>query len=90
MIEEALGRKRPKYAELDEEARQRGWQAHTRPVEIGVRGFVAKSTTILLLDLSFCGWLLKGGLKELSEAAEKASKCLWLRRSQTTWGRELT
>ena len=26
----------------------RGW--HTRPVEIGVRGFVAKSATSLLLD----------------------------------------
>ena len=39
--------------ELVAEARERGWQAHTRPVEIGVGGFVAKSTTVLLLDLSF-------------------------------------
>ena len=46
-IEEAFERKKPK------DARQQGWQAHTRPVEIGVRGFVAKSTTTLLLDFGF-------------------------------------
>ena len=67
-IEEAFERKKLKYAELVVEARERGWQAHTRPVEIGVRGFVAKSTTTLLLDFGFQGRSLKGALKELSEA----------------------
>ena len=43
-IEEAFERKKLKYVELVVEARQEGWQAHTRPVEIGVRGFVAKSS----------------------------------------------
>ena len=70
-----------KYAELVAEAREQGWQAHTRPVEIDVRGFVAKSTTTLLLDFGFRGRSLKGALKELSEAAEKASQWLWLRYS---------
>src|SRR4029434_4139430 len=58
----------------------------THTVEIGVRGFVAKSTTALLLDFGFRGRSLKGASKELSEAAEKASQWLWLRCSQTTWG----
>lgn len=49
-IEEAFERKKLEYAELVTEVRDQGWQAHTRPVEIGVRGLVAKSTTILLLD----------------------------------------
>ena len=44
-IEEAFEKKKVKYAELVVDARQWGWQAHTRPVEISVRGFVAKSTT---------------------------------------------
>ena len=47
-IEEAFERKKLKYVELVAEVRERDWQAHTRPVEIGVRGFVAKSTTTLL------------------------------------------
>ena len=51
VIEKAFERKKLLYAEL--EARERGWQAHTRPVEIGVRGFVAKSTTMFLLDFGF-------------------------------------
>ena len=33
-IEEAFERKKLKYAELVVEVRERGWQAHTRPVEI--------------------------------------------------------
>ena len=46
-IEEAFESKKLKYAELVAEAWQQGWQGDTRPVEIGVRGFVAKSTTTL-------------------------------------------
>ena len=57
---------------------------------VGVRGFVAKFTTTLLLDFGFRGWSLKGALQELSVAAEKVSQCLWPRRSQTSWGCELT
>ena len=49
-IEEAFERKKLKYVELVAEAKQRCWQAHTRPVEIGVRSFVAKSTTTLSLS----------------------------------------
>ena len=35
MIEKAFERKKLKYAEPVTEAQLRGWQAHTRPVEIG-------------------------------------------------------
>ena len=38
VIEEAFERKRLKYAKLIVEAREQDWQAHTRPVEIGIRG----------------------------------------------------
>ena len=41
------------YAELVVKAREQGRQAHTRPVEKGVSGVVAKSTTTLLLDFGF-------------------------------------
>ena len=52
VIRGTFERKKLKYAELVAKPRQRGWEAHTRPVEMGVRGFVAKSTKTLLLDLS--------------------------------------
>ena len=45
-------------------------EAHTRAVEIGVRGFVAKSTITLQLDFGLRGRSLKGVSKKLSEAAE--------------------
>ena len=50
-IQEKFERKKLKYAELVAEARQRCWQ-HTQG-QIGVKGFVAKSTTTLLLDFGF-------------------------------------
>ena len=53
-IEEAFERKKLKYPDLRVEVREQGWHAHTRPIEIGVRGFVAESTTIHQLD---CGFL---------------------------------
>src|SRR4029434_2253574 len=73
-IEEAFERKKLKYAEVVAKPRQQGRASHTRPVEMGVRGFVAKSTKALLLDLSFRGRSLKGALKELPKAPEKASQ----------------
>ena len=65
-------RKKLKFAELVAEAMERGWQAHTKTVEIGMRGFASKSTTTLLLDFGFRERSLKGALKEFSEAAEEA------------------
>ena len=38
-IEESFERKTLKYAELVTEAREWGWQAYTRQVEKGVKGF---------------------------------------------------
>ena len=56
----AFERKKLKYAELVAEAIQRVWQAYTRPLEIGVRGYVAELSTIILLVFGFRGWSLKG------------------------------
>ena len=56
-----------------EEALERN--KHTQD-QIGVRGFIAKSTTSLRLYFGFQGWSLKGALKELYETAEKVSQ--WL------------
>ena len=53
--------------------------------------YAPDAVTCLVLEMRERGWQalkgsLKGALKELSQATEKASQWLWLRRSQTTWG----
>ena len=55
-------RKKLKFAKLVVEAREHSWQAHTRPVEISVRGFVGKSTITLELDLVSRERSLKGAV----------------------------
>ena len=74
-IEEAFERKKLTYRVLVVEARQQGWQAHQRPVEIGARGFVAKSTTTFLLNLFFQGQSFKGTTKVLRLLRKRASGC---------------
>ena len=54
-------------------------------MKIGARGFVTKAT-LLLLDFDFRGRPLKGLLKELSEAAQKARQWLWLELYQRGMG----
>lgn len=45
----ACKRKRLRYADLVVEVRGSGWQAYVRSGKIGIRGFVAKSATSLLV-----------------------------------------
>ena len=49
---------------------------HTRAVETGVRGFVAQSTPLLLLDLGFQGRSLKKSFKR---------SCLRLRKEPASY-----
>ncbi|MGH0118021.1 UNVERIFIED_CONTAM: hypothetical protein FKN15_047026 [Acipenser sinensis] len=56
------------------------------PVEVGCRGFVAHSKTRFLRDVGFSGQELHCTVKKLSEAAERSSNWLWLRRKDSGWG----
>ena len=85
-VVEANERKKAKYAEMAAEAEQRGWKARLRPVEVGCRGFVAKSVFALLTELGVRGRSLKLAIRNMSQAAERASEWLWLRRKHATWG----
>ena len=88
-IEEAFERKKLKYAVLAVEVRERGGQAHTRPVEIGARGFVAKSATLLLLDLVFRGWSVNGmsySLRCRKKVLKQVLANYWLSQLSSTRG----
>ncbi len=84
-IGEANERKRLKYSDLVAEAVQRGWWTQLLPVEVGCRGFVATATTRLLKGLGVRGQALQQAITSLSEAAERSSNWLWIKRKDPKW-----
>ena len=79
-IEEANERKRAKYQELVEECRRNGWQARCEPFEVGCRGFAGQSLCRVYNMLGITGASKPRAIKEATEAAEVASRWLWIRR----------
>ncbi|KAJ8010150.1 hypothetical protein DPEC_G00071990 [Dallia pectoralis] len=83
--EEAYELKKLRYTDLAADAQQRGWRAKIYPVEVGCRGFVASSTTRLLKDLGICGQALRQTVRAVSEAAERSSHWIWIKRKDPCW-----
>ncbi|KAK0150652.1 hypothetical protein N1851_008245 [Merluccius polli] len=79
-MEEANERKRAKYTELVEECRRRGWRARCVPIEVGCRGFAARSLCKVYSLLGITGAHQRKAIKTTTEAAEKASRWLWIKR----------
>ncbi|XP_050957201.1 uncharacterized protein LOC127158092 [Labeo rohita] len=79
-MEEAHERKRAKYAEIVVECRNKGWKARCEPVEVGCRGFAGQSLPRTLKLLGVKGQLCRRAIKTIIEAAEKASRWLWIQR----------
>ena len=84
-IDEAFERKRLRYANLAAEAEGRGWNVKVWPVEVGCRGFVARSTARLLKEVGIRGQAQRKAIKELATAAERSSHWLWLKRKDAIW-----
>lgn len=81
-MEEASGRKREKYAELVEDCRNRGWRARCLPIEVGGRGFAGKSLCRAYSLLGITGARKRRAICSATEAAEKASRWLWIQRDK--------
>ncbi|TWW62302.1 hypothetical protein D4764_04G0009490, partial [Takifugu flavidus] len=79
-LEEVNERKRAKYANLVIECQNKGWKAHCEPVEVGCRGFAGQSLPRTLKLLGVKGQLCRRAIKTIIEAAEKASRWLWIQR----------
>ena len=84
-IEEANEMKRLKYDELRELCTSKGWAARCLPVEVGVRGFPAQSVHHLLSVFCVKGKERRTIVKNISEAAERASNWLWIKSGQVNW-----
>ncbi|TWW71631.1 hypothetical protein D4764_16G0001280 [Takifugu flavidus] len=80
-IEETNERKRAKYQELVEDCRGRGWRTFYEPIEVGCRGFAGLSLCKVFGRLGVTGPAKKRAIKSASEAAEKATRWLWLKRA---------
>lgn len=81
-MEEAFERKRAKYEELAGECRSRGWRTRCNPIEVGCRGFAGQSLIRALKMLGVKGLHNRRAIKNISDAAEKASRWLWIKRGE--------
>ena len=84
-IEEANRRKRLKYDELRELCTSKGWATRCLPVEFGVRSFPAQSVHHLLSVFGVKGKERRTIVKNISEAAERASYWLWIKSDEVNW-----
>ena len=72
-IEVSSELKKAKYAPLVEEVRQKGWRVNIWAVEVGCKGFPARSLTVLLRDVGYTGKERKNILRTVGDVAEEAS-----------------
>ena len=79
--------KRAKYTPIVEEGKQNGWGISIWAVEVGCRGFPARSMSSLLKAMGFQGKERKKALKRLGEKAEEASRAIWGWSNMKEWGR---
>ncbi|XP_063058826.1 uncharacterized protein LOC134452393 [Engraulis encrasicolus] len=80
-MEEANERKRAKYQELVEECRSQGWKTCCEPLEVGCRGFAGRSLCKVLTMLGLTGEAKRKAIRSATEAAEKATRWLWIKRA---------
>ena len=86
LVAEAYERKKLRYVELGAEAEQQASKVTICPVEVGCRGFVAKSVVSLLREFGVSGQSVRKIVKEVSDEAVKSSQWIWIRRSNSSWG----
>lgn len=81
-FEEAFERKLSKYTGLVSDCQQAGWRARCFPVEVGCRGFAARSLARAFSSLGTEGDRKRRAIRSTTEAAERASRWLWLKRGE--------
>ena len=79
--------KKAKYAPLAEEAKQKGWRVRIWAVEVGCKGFPARSLTVLFRDMGYTGRERKELLRRIGDVAEEASRAIWRWSSIKEWGK---
>ena len=75
-------RKRSKYQELVEQCQQKSRKIYYVPIEFGCRGFAGQSLGRALAKISIVGAARVRTLKDITNTVLKASKWIWLKRSE--------
>lgn len=80
-IKEVNERKQSRYQELVKECRRTGWKARCEPIEVGHRYFAGRLLCKVYTLLGITRASKRKAMKATMEAAERASRWLWLKRS---------
>jgi len=83
--DEAYEGRKAKFAELLIECRERGFRTWLFPIEVGARGFCSQTVCRLMAAIGTTGRDRRRTIQRLSQAAERASSWLWLRREEKSW-----
>ena len=86
--EEAHERKKLKYDELVELCKNNGWKAKCTPIEVGSRGFVARSLCKALSDIGLTGSKKRKVNNKIIKTAERSANWLWLKRNSSWMTKE--
>jgi hypothetical protein len=89
-VVEAKLRKQARYSSLAEEIRTRHWTVHVLTLEVGARGFVARTTHNFLRKLGLSPSEAKIACRSVSEVAARCSYSIYLRHDQGTWSSSRT
>ena len=66
-----------KYEDLREQYVRNGWITNIFPIEVGCRGFITNSTSVLLTNLGLSQSAKKKYIKKIQEKALTASSRIW-------------
>ena len=81
-ITPANERKRSKYQEPVEKCKQKSWKIYYDPVEVGCRCFAGQSLGRALAKIGIVRAARERALKDITNTVLKASKWIWLKRSE--------
>lgn len=82
---EANLRKQAKYSPLAEKIRERNWSVHNLAIEVGARGFVARTTLRFLRKIGLSPPEATLACRQLSEVAARCSYSIYLRHKKREW-----
>lgn len=91
-LAEAKLRKEARYSDLAEELRtmKHPWTVHNLTLEVGARGFVARSTYSFLRKIGFTPKTAKTTCRQVSEVAARCSYAIYRRHSEVKWNSSRT
>jgi hypothetical protein len=84
-IEAAATKKSARYLGLQKQIESAGWIVTVKPIEVGARGFVARSTSRLLSELGFSSKEVLAICRNLATVVVRCSFTIYLAASQGVW-----